>query len=122
MRTVVDSFKGLTGSVGNRSWIREWEKLEEKAADQRGEAMMIYNVSPIQGMFHPAVQTSPLPTLHSTATSQAGKKQELLAKTPSREASEQVHWVWTGMLIELEQWVTIVSHPCWIAQDFTGIP
>lgn len=103
LKTVADSFKGLTGSVGNQSWIREWEKLEAKAADQRGEAMMIYNVSPIQGMFPSAVHINLLLIVHSTATSQAGKKQELLAKTPSREASEQVHWVWAGMLIELEQ-------------------
>lgn len=41
--------------------------------------------------------------LHLIAVSQAGKREELLAKTPSREASEQVHWIWAGMLIELDQ-------------------
>ena len=43
------AFKGLTGSVANPSWIREWEKLEMAAAKGRGEAMMIYNVSQVQG-------------------------------------------------------------------------
>lgn len=59
LKTVVDSFKGLTGSVGNQKWIGEWEKLEAKAVDQRGEAMMIYNVSPIQGIFHFTAQIKP---------------------------------------------------------------
>jgi len=37
------------------------------------------------------------------ATSQAGKKQEILAKKLSKEADEQVECIWAGMLIELEQ-------------------
>jgi len=57
LKTVVVTFQGLTGSIGNPSWIREWEKLEMKAAESRGEAMMIYNVSPVQGMFYSAAQT-----------------------------------------------------------------
>ena len=52
LNIVVPAFKGLTGSVGDPSWIREWEKLEAKAMKKRGEAMMIYNVSPVQGTFN----------------------------------------------------------------------
>jgi len=37
------------------------------------------------------------------ATSQAGKREEILAKKLSKDTSEQVQWVWAGMLIELEQ-------------------
>lgn len=37
------------------------------------------------------------------AVSQAEKRQELLTQTPSREANEQVQWIWAGMIIELEQ-------------------
>lgn len=44
------AFKDLTGAVGNPLWIQEWERLERKAMKKRGEAMMIYNVSPVQGM------------------------------------------------------------------------
>jgi len=40
---------------------------------------------------------------YSIAISQAGKRQEILSKTLSREANEQVQWIWAGMLIELEQ-------------------
>jgi hypothetical protein len=49
LETVSTAFNGLTGSVGNPSWIREWEELETTAAKRRGEAMMIYNVSQVQG-------------------------------------------------------------------------
>ena len=48
---VIPAFDGLSGSVGNASWIGEWEKLEAKAMRKRGEAMMIYNVSPVKGTF-----------------------------------------------------------------------
>jgi hypothetical protein len=41
----------------------------------------------------------------SAAISQAGKRDELLSKIPSREGNEQVQWIWAGMLIELEQYV-----------------
>ena len=36
--------------MGNLSWIQEWEKLEAQAMERRGEAMMIYNVTPIKGV------------------------------------------------------------------------
>jgi len=49
LKTVIPAFEGLTKSVGNPSWITGWEKLEAKAMKDRGEAMMIYNVSPVQG-------------------------------------------------------------------------
>ena len=51
LETVIPAFQGLSGSVGNPSWINEWEKLETKAMERRGEAMMIYNVSPVEGAF-----------------------------------------------------------------------
>ena len=51
LKVTVPAFQGLTGSVGDPSWIGEWEKLEMKAAKKRGEAMMIYNVSPVPGPF-----------------------------------------------------------------------
>ena len=35
----------LTKSIGNSSWILEWKKLEEAARRNRGENLMIYNVS-----------------------------------------------------------------------------
>jgi hypothetical protein len=41
----------------------------------------------------------------SAAISQAGKRDELLSKIPSREGNEQVWWIWAGILIELEQYV-----------------
>ena len=45
----------------------------------------------------------------STAVSQAGKREELLSKIPSKEGNEQVQWIWAGMLIELEQYVVVSS-------------
>jgi hypothetical protein len=56
LKSVVVAFKGLTGSVGNTSWIMEWEALEALAIKQRGEAMMIYNVTPVQGISCPVAQ------------------------------------------------------------------
>jgi hypothetical protein len=50
LKTVQVAFKDLTGAVGNPLWIQEWEQLEVQAMERRGEAMMIYNVSPIQGI------------------------------------------------------------------------
>jgi hypothetical protein len=78
---------------------------------ERGEAMMIYNVSPVKGMLccvHFLVyKLTGLPA----AISQAGKRNELLAKIPSKEGDQQVQWIWEGMLIEWEQYV-IDSHMC----------
>jgi hypothetical protein len=51
LKTVQVAFKDLTGAVGNPLWIQELKLLEAKAMEKRGKAMMIYNVSPIQGMF-----------------------------------------------------------------------
>jgi len=45
----------------------------------------------------------------STAISQAGKRDELLSRVPSEEGNEQIQWIWTGMLIELEQYVVVGS-------------
>ena len=44
------------------------------------------------------------------AISQAGKRDELLTKTPSKKGNEQVQWIWSGMLIELEQYVVARSN------------
>jgi hypothetical protein len=41
------------------------------------------------------------------AVSQAGKRDELLSKTPSKEGNDQVKWIWAGMLIESDQYVAI---------------
>ena len=69
--------------------------------------MLIYNVSPIKGMaFLFYISFKPSITCISVAVSQAGKRDELLSKIPSKEGNEQVQWVWTGMLIELDQYVT----------------
>lgn len=37
--------------------------------------------------------------------SQAEKRDELLARIPTKETNEQVQWVWMGILIELDQYV-----------------
>ena len=50
---VIPAFEGLTSSIGDSPWIAEWEKLEAKAMTVRGEAMMIYNVSPVEGVSDP---------------------------------------------------------------------
>jgi len=42
----------------------------------------------------------------SIVASQAGKRGELLSKIPSREGNEQVQWIWAGISLELEQYVT----------------
>jgi len=104
LKSVVVAFEGLTRSIGNSSWIEEWEKLEKKAAERRGEAMMIYNVSLVQGMYYSITEIKLAFDLFSIliAVSQAEKRDELLAKTPAK-ASEQVHWIWAGMILELEQ-------------------
>jgi hypothetical protein len=41
------------------------------------------------------------------AISQAGKREEILSKISSKGGNEQVSWVWTGMSIELAQYVVI---------------
>ena len=46
MNTAVEE---LTKSIGNKHWISEWKKLEEVAKTERGEALMIYNVSHTPG-------------------------------------------------------------------------
>jgi len=50
LKIVVPAFEELTKSVEDSPWVKEWEKLEAKAMKIRGEAMMIYNVSPVQGI------------------------------------------------------------------------
>ena len=61
----------LTKSIGNRHWISEWKRLEETARIERGEALMIYNVSYTPGIFINSVIISPHPyIIHSSITSQ----------------------------------------------------
>jgi hypothetical protein len=50
LKAVQVTFMDLTSAVGNPLWIEEWEQLEAQALEKRGEAMMIYNVSPIKGV------------------------------------------------------------------------
>lgn len=42
-----------------------------------------------------------------SAISQAGKRDELLSRIPSKEGDKQVQWVGAGMEIELEQYVML---------------
>jgi hypothetical protein len=108
LKTVQVAFGDLTNAVNDPSWIDEWKQLEAQALEKRGTAMSIYNVSPIKGIacFGSPQQTNKLMTTVSAVVSQAGKRDELLSKTPSKEANEQVQWIWTGMLIELDQYVS----------------
>ena len=39
----------LTNSINNPRWISEWTRLEEIAKKNRGENLMIYNVTPTPG-------------------------------------------------------------------------
>lgn len=50
LKVVQVAFTDLTSAVGDRSWIQQWVKLEAQAMEKRGEAMMIYNVTPIKGV------------------------------------------------------------------------
>ena len=50
LEAVQVAFKDLTAAVGNPLWIQEWELLEAQALERHGEAMMIYNVSPVKGI------------------------------------------------------------------------
>jgi hypothetical protein len=47
--------------------------------------------------------------LVSAAISQAGKRDELLSRIPSKEGNQQVQWISTGIMIELEQYVLVFS-------------
>jgi hypothetical protein len=60
LKVVEVAFKDLTGAVGSPLWIKEWEKLEERAAEKRGEALMIYNVAPVKGM----IKILPISQIH----------------------------------------------------------
>ena len=105
LKTVQVAFEDLTSAVGNSSWVKEWKQLEAQALERRGEAMMIYNVSPIKGMICLLTSSNTLTAVNSAAVSQVGKRDELLSRIPSKQANEQVQWIWAGMLIELEQYV-----------------
>lgn len=105
LKTVQVAFEDLTGAVGNSLWVKEWERLEAQALERRGEAMMIYNVSPIKGIVCLLTTSNTLTAVNSAAVSQVGKRDELLSRIPSKQANEQVQWIWAGMLIQLEQYV-----------------
>lgn len=49
----------LTKSIGNSKWISEWKRLEESARTQRGEALMMYNVSHTPGVFSTLIKIFP---------------------------------------------------------------
>ena len=52
LKAVQAAFKDLTDAVGNSLWIQEWEQLEAQALKRQGEALMIYNVSPVKGIVY----------------------------------------------------------------------
>ena len=52
----------------------------------------------------------------TTAVSQAGKKEELLSKVPPGVGNEQIQWIWTGISLELEQYV--VASLCGLNSSF----
>ena len=41
----------LAIAIGNNDWISEWEGLEKLAKSERGDELMIYNVTPTPGNF-----------------------------------------------------------------------
>ena len=51
VETMNSAVEELTKSIGNSSWILEWKQLEKLARENRGEYLMIYNVSHTPGMF-----------------------------------------------------------------------
>ena len=50
VETMNSAVEELTKSIGNHSWILEWKRLERLARENRGEHLMIYNVSYAPGM------------------------------------------------------------------------
>jgi hypothetical protein len=49
LEAVQVAFEDLTNAIGDPSWINEWKKLEAQAQEERGKALLIYNVSSIKG-------------------------------------------------------------------------
>jgi hypothetical protein len=62
--TMDSAVEELTTSIDNGHWISEWKKLERAAKKERGEALMIYNVSHKPGMFSNG--KFPLPLSHNS--------------------------------------------------------
>lgn len=85
LQAVQSAFNDLSGAIGNPLWIQEWRRLEAKAVKKRGEAMMIYNVSPIQGLLsfiHPALEHIGDGLFNSDLT--GWKKRGTALQSPSR--------------------------------------
>lgn len=101
------AFRDLTSGIGNPLWIKQWEQLEAQAMEKRGGALMIYNVSPVNGTVWFLGGMYVLIKVASTAVTQAGKREEILSRISSKETNEQVAWIWTGILIESDQYVII---------------
>ena len=91
----------LTKSIGNRHWISEWKKLEERARTKRGEALMIYNVSYTPGVFLISVIISSDPYI-IIAPSQVKKQQDLMK---SGKQDKHIQWLREGLNLEAEQYV-----------------
>jgi hypothetical protein len=53
VETMNSAVEELTKSIADDSWISEWKELEEAARIERGEALMIYNVSHTPGKSQP---------------------------------------------------------------------
>ena len=51
VETMNSAVEEPTKSIGNSHWISEWKRLEETARTERGESLMIYNVTHTPGMF-----------------------------------------------------------------------
>ena len=49
VETMNSAVEELTKSIGNKHWISELKELEEVARTERGETLMIYNISHTPG-------------------------------------------------------------------------
>jgi hypothetical protein len=65
VETMNSAAEELTKAIDNSRWISEWKKLEAVARRERGEALMIYNVSYAPGVFL-TLTFVPLYPLHSS--------------------------------------------------------
>ena len=74
VETMNSAVEELTKSIGNNRWISEWKKLEEVAKTNRGEALMIYNVSYTPGMSLPLRILSLPHMINSSITGQETTK------------------------------------------------
>ena len=75
VETMNSAVEELTKSTDNNCWISEWKKLEEVAKTNRGEALMICNVSYTPGMSLPLrILSLPPHMINSSITGQETTK------------------------------------------------